>query len=72
MQDEIWLTVKEAALLAGVSVQTVYSWERRGHLKVEGLDERGQKLFRHLAVAQAEKVTRKKRKRIAVRAHEAG
>lgn len=64
MQDEIWLTVKEAALLAGVSVQTVYSWERRGHLTVEGLDDRGRKLYRHLAVAQAEMTTRVKAKRV--------
>lgn len=64
MQDEIWLTVKEAALLTGVSIQTIYSWERRGHLTVEGLDERGQKLFRHLAVAQAEKATRAQAKRV--------
>lgn len=64
MTDEIWLTVKEAALLAGVSVQTVYSWERRGHLKVEGLDERGRKLYRHLAVAQAEMATRIKSGRV--------
>jgi excisionase family DNA binding protein len=34
VQDEIWLTLKEAAHLTGVSVQTIYSWERRGHLKV--------------------------------------
>jgi hypothetical protein len=34
MEDEIWLTVKEAAVLTGVSIQTVYSWVRRGHLKV--------------------------------------
>lgn len=63
MQDEIWLTVREAALLTGVSIQTIYSWDRRGHLKVEGLNERGQKLYRHLAVAQAEKATRTKTKR---------
>jgi len=64
VEDEIWLTVKEAALLTGVSVQTVYSWVRRGHLKVEGLDHRGQKLFRHLNVAQAEMTTRTKAKRV--------
>ncbi|WP_369265158.1 helix-turn-helix domain-containing protein [Streptomyces sp. R35] len=36
MEDEIWLTVKEAALFVGVDVQTVYSWVRQGHLKVTG------------------------------------
>ncbi|MGV9249468.1 helix-turn-helix domain-containing protein [Streptomyces sp. NPDC003710] len=66
MEDEIWLTAREAADLTGVSIVTVYSWVRRGHLKVEGLDHRGQKLFRHLAVAQAEKATRAKAKRALV------
>ncbi|MBL1104930.1 helix-turn-helix domain-containing protein [Streptomyces sp. 5-8] len=64
MEDELWLTAREAADLTGVSIVTVYSWVRRGHLKVEGLDHRGQKLFRHLSVAQAEKVTRSKAKRV--------
>ncbi|WP_199880933.1 helix-turn-helix domain-containing protein [Streptomyces kebangsaanensis] len=68
MEDEIWLTAREAAELTGVSVVTVYSWVRRGRLKVEGLDHRGQKLFRHLAVAQAEKATRAKAKRVLVTA----
>lgn len=64
MQDEIWLTVKEAALHTGVSVQTIYSWARRGHLKVEGLNERGQKLYRLLAVADAELATRARARRV--------
>jgi DNA-binding transcriptional MerR regulator len=68
MDNEIWLTAKEAALLAGVSVQTIYSWERRGHLKVEGLGHRGHKLFRHLDVAKAEKITRAKARRTLTRA----
>ncbi|MES4891422.1 helix-turn-helix domain-containing protein [Streptomyces sp. NPDC096012] len=69
MEDtEVWMTGREAANLTGVSVMTVYSWVRRGHLKVEGLDHRGQKLFRHLSVAQAEKATRAKAKRVLVRA----
>lgn len=45
---------------------TVYSWVRRGHLKVGGLDHRGQKLFRYLDVTQAEKATRAKAKRVLV------
>ncbi|WP_326755112.1 helix-turn-helix domain-containing protein [Streptomyces hirsutus] len=64
MEDEIWLTARETADLTGVSVVTVYSWVRRGHLKVEGLDHRGQKLFRHIDVARAEKATRAKAKRV--------
>jgi excisionase family DNA binding protein len=68
MEDELWLTIREAADLTGVSPQTVYSWIRRGHLKVEGLDHRGQKLLRHLDVARAEKATRNRAKRVLVTA----
>lgn len=66
MEDELWLTIREAADLTGVSPQTVYSWIRRGHLTVEGLDHRGQKLLRHLDVARAEMATRAKAKRVLV------
>ncbi|MFD8685358.1 helix-turn-helix domain-containing protein [Streptomyces sp. NPDC059651] len=66
MEDETWLTAREAAELTGVSIVTVYSWARRGHLNVEGLDHRGQKLFRHLDVARAEKATRTKARRVLV------
>ncbi|MFE4918997.1 hypothetical protein [Streptomyces sp. NPDC056661] len=45
---------------------TVYSWVRRGHLKVGGLDHWGQKFFRHLDVAKAEMATRAKAKRVLV------
>ncbi|MFD0008189.1 helix-turn-helix domain-containing protein [Streptomyces sp. NPDC127178] len=37
------MTVKEAALFTGVSVQTVCSWVRRGHLEVTGLDHRARR-----------------------------
>ncbi|MFJ4536694.1 recombinase family protein [Streptomyces tibetensis] len=60
-----WLTAREATELTGVSTVTIYSWVHRGRLKVEGLD-RGQKLFRHLRVAQAEVATRVKAKRVLV------
>lgn len=60
MEDETWLTVKEAALFVGMDVQTIYSWVRRGHLRVAGLDYRGRKLFRQLDVARAELATRRK------------
>jgi excisionase family DNA binding protein len=62
-EGEIWLTAREAAELTGVSTVTVYSWVRIGHLKVERLDHRGQKLFRDLDVARAEMATRAKAKR---------
>ncbi|MGY5534238.1 helix-turn-helix domain-containing protein [Streptomyces sp. C-3] len=58
------MTVREAALFTGVSVQTVYSWIRRGQLKVGGLDHRGQKVFRHLDVAKAELATRSRARRL--------
>jgi excisionase family DNA binding protein len=68
VEDEIWLTACEAAVLTGVSTVTVYLWVRQGHLEVEGLDHRGQKLFRHLAVAQAEKANGAMAKRVLVSA----
>ncbi|WP_327131999.1 helix-turn-helix domain-containing protein [Streptomyces sp. NBC_01343] len=63
MEDEIWLTVADAAEMASVSPFTVYSWIRRGHLPVGGLAPGGQKLFRHLDVARAEMATRSRAKR---------
>jgi len=74
MEDESWLTAKEATLLAGVDVQAIYSWVRRGHLAVTWLDHRGRKL-RHLEVAKAEMATRAKAGRVlspAVRRHALG
>jgi hypothetical protein len=72
VEDEIWLTACRTTVLTGVSTVTVYSLVRRGHLEVEGLDHRGQKLFRHLAVAQAEKATGAKAKRVLVLPPEPG
>ncbi|MEU9228140.1 helix-turn-helix domain-containing protein [Streptomyces massasporeus] len=60
------MTVKEAALFTGVSVQAVHSWVRRGHLTVGGLDHRSQKLLRHLDIARAEMTTRAKAQRLLV------
>lgn len=34
MDNDVWMTLKEAAHFTGVGVQTVYSWLRRGHLTV--------------------------------------
>jgi excisionase family DNA binding protein len=34
-----WLTVEEAARVAGVSRQTVYSWIERGRLQLRAADE---------------------------------
>lgn len=52
------LTTAEAALLAGVSVNTIYSWRNRGHLVAQGLDERGYPLHTREAVRAAEKLVR--------------
>ncbi|MEV5472980.1 helix-turn-helix domain-containing protein [Streptomyces sp. NPDC052207] len=64
MDDEIWMTTQEAAAHAGVSTWAIYQWCNRGHLRAAGLNEKGQKLFRHLDVARAEKATRAKAKRV--------
>jgi hypothetical protein len=65
VDDEIWMTAQQAADHCGVKPFTIYSWERRGHLKVGGLDEHGHKLFRLLDVADAELTTRARaRKRV--------
>ncbi|MFI0939155.1 helix-turn-helix domain-containing protein [Streptomyces sp. NPDC021020] len=64
MDDEIWMTAPEAADHFGVSNKTIYRWTAEGRLQVGGLDERGQKLFRFLDVAQVELVTRARAKRV--------
>ncbi|WP_406154958.1 hypothetical protein OG806_02255 [Streptomyces sp. NBC_00882] len=66
MEDETWLTAKEAALFVGVDIQTVSPWIRRGHREVTRLNHRGRNLFRHLDVAKAELVTRTKAGRLLV------
>jgi predicted site-specific integrase-resolvase len=66
MDDEIWMTAMDAARHFGVSNKTIYRWTAEGRLTVDGLDERGQKLFRLLDVAQAEKATRTRAKRVLI------
>ncbi|MFF8873198.1 helix-turn-helix domain-containing protein [Streptomyces massasporeus] len=66
MDDKIWMTTQETAAHAGVSTWAIYQWCNRGHLQHAGLDEKGQKLFRHLDVARAEMTTRTKAKRVLV------
>lgn len=62
--ETIWMTANEAAEHFGVSHKTVYRWTAEGRLKVSGLDERGQKLFRFLDVARVELTTRARAKRM--------
>lgn len=64
MDDEIWMTALEAARHFGVSNKTIYRWTTEGRLSVRGLDERGQKLFRFLDVADVELATRARAKRV--------
>lgn len=52
------LTTAEAARLAGVSVNTIYSWRNRGHLVPQGLDERNRPLHTREAVRAAERLVR--------------
>ena len=53
-----YLTTTEAARLAGVSVNTIYTWRNRGHLVAQGLDERGRPLHTREAVRAAERRVR--------------
>lgn len=54
------LTARQAADHAGVRLITIYSWQRRGHLKPAGLDPNGVYLYNLLDVAKAEYATRKR------------
>ena len=50
---DMLLTRAEAAMVAGVSVERIRTWERRGHLEREGLNEAGQTVYTALGVAKA-------------------
>lgn len=65
-----WLTAQQAAAhatqarqtlsagTAAVTVRTVYSWVRRGHLTAKGMDDEGRRLYDYADVARAELRTR--------------
>jgi DNA-binding transcriptional MerR regulator len=53
-----YLTTADAARLAGVSVNTIYTWRNRGHLVAQGLDERNRPLHTREAVRAAERRVR--------------
>jgi DNA-binding transcriptional MerR regulator len=57
------MTSREAADHCGVSIRTVQSWTRRGHLPVRGLSPQGRPLYDFLDVANAELVTRARAKK---------
>jgi len=56
----VWFTIREAAAFLGVSVQTIYSWERRGHLDKASArrDEHGRRIYTQLQLARAERAAR--------------
>jgi predicted site-specific integrase-resolvase len=62
--DDDWMTAQEVADHFGVKPFTVYSWVRRGRLRIGGLDEKGRKLFRFLDAADTELATRARAKRV--------
>ncbi|MCM8548906.1 MerR family DNA-binding transcriptional regulator [Streptomyces sp. STCH 565 A] len=55
----IWFTIREAAAFIGGSVQTIYSWERRGHLTNPRHDERGRRIYSQQQIADAHRKARR-------------
>ncbi|MDX5569241.1 MerR family transcriptional regulator [Streptomyces sp. ID05-04B] len=57
---QLWFTVRAAAAFTGRGIQTVYSWERRGHLRREDArtDERGRRIYSQQQIADAERAAR--------------
>lgn len=49
---DMLLTTAQAAEVAGVKIDRVRKWNRRGHLERAGLDEHGWPLYRALDVAK--------------------
>ncbi|MFF9138490.1 helix-turn-helix domain-containing protein [Streptomyces albogriseolus] len=56
----IWFTIAEAAAFTRRSVQTIYSWERRGHLNraAAATDENGRRIYSQAQIAAAERRAR--------------
>ncbi|MFF9269093.1 MerR family DNA-binding transcriptional regulator [Streptomyces rochei] len=54
----IWFTIREAAAFIGGSIQTIYSWERRGHLTDPRHDERGRRIYSQQQIATAHRTAR--------------
>lgn len=55
---EFWFTIREIAAFTGRALQTIYSWERRGHLQHPRRDERGRRIYTQRQVAAAERRAR--------------
>jgi len=56
--DQFWFTVREAAAFTGRALQTIYSWERRGHLTGPRHDEHGRRIYSQRQIAAAERRAR--------------
>lgn len=54
----LWFTVAQAAAFIGGSRQTIYSWERRGHLTNPRRDEHGRRIYSQQQIAEAHKRAR--------------
>lgn len=54
----IWFTIREAAAFLGCHLQTVYSWERRGHLTDPSHDEQGRRIYSQQQIAAAHRQAR--------------
>ncbi|MFJ2731411.1 MerR family DNA-binding transcriptional regulator [Streptomyces sp. NPDC087317] len=54
----IWFTVRQAAAFIGGSPQTIYSWERRGHLTNPRHDEHGRRIYSQQQIAAAHRTAR--------------
>ncbi|MDT7847211.1 MerR family transcriptional regulator [Streptomyces justiciae] len=55
----VWFTIREAAAFTGRNLQTIYSWERRGHLTNPSTDERGRRIYSQTQIAAAERRARR-------------
>ncbi|MGW4728870.1 helix-turn-helix domain-containing protein [Streptomyces shenzhenensis] len=63
----IWFTVAQAAAFIGGSRQTIYSWERRGHLTHPKHDELGRRIYSQQQIAAAARTARQNTARTARR-----
>ncbi|MGW4757739.1 MerR family transcriptional regulator [Streptomyces chartreusis] len=56
----IWFTIAQAAAFTGRNRQTIYSWERRGHLdrSQARADEHGRRIYSQHQIAAAERKAR--------------
>jgi hypothetical protein len=54
----LWFTIAQAAAFTGLNRQTIYSWERRGHLTDPHYDEHGRRIYSQQQIAEAHKKAR--------------